>query len=165
MSLSARASQKVQKEVENLPFEEFLTYRLSVLSNQFSRHATDILWRKAEIHLSEWRVMALLGTRGKLSITEIATIMHMDRGLISRTLSQLTDKGLVLSERQRQDRRLISATLTTRGRELFEIVLPVMQKRQIYLLSCLTEAERQAAYSIIAKLEKAVGESPDLLKW
>ena len=57
----------------------------------------------------------------------------MDRALISRSVQGLVEKGHVLTERDREDRRMVYAALTKSGTDTFEAVLPLMQRRQKHL--------------------------------
>lgn len=142
--------------LEDLPLQDFLTYRLLTLTNRLNRQATKILSREAGLRLPEWRCMGLLFANGPISVARMAELSAMDKGLISRSLSSLTDKGFVLTMRPRGDRRTLVASLTKAGERQAEKILPVMRKRQRHLLAALSPEDRAATYRIIDQLHGAI---------
>lgn len=147
-------------ETDNLAIEDFLTYRLLTLTNRLNRQAMSILEKEAALRLPEWRCLAFIerfgNGHGKVSFHKIAEVTGMDRALISRGVQGLLEKGLVLTERDRTDRRVWHASLTRKGRSLFERMLPMMRKRQLHLLGALSPSDRKAVYRIIDRLNDAL---------
>jgi DNA-binding MarR family transcriptional regulator len=148
-TLAAAASDEL---IGDLPLEQFLTYRLALLTNRLNRQAQQLLEEAAGLRLPEWRCLAIVARHGRLTLTEIAEITGMDAALISRTMKALVDKGYVLATRDQRDRRLIHVTLTAKGRRINAKVLPVMQRRQQHLLGALTPAERRTMYRAMDRL-------------
>lgn len=142
--------------LDDLPIQNFLTYRLLTLTNRLNRQATKILSREADLRLPEWRCMGLLLANGPISVARMAELSGMDKGLISRSLTSLTDKGVVLTVRPRDDRRTLVASLTKAGKRQAEKILPIMQARQRHLLAALSPDDRDATYRIIDHLHGAI---------
>lgn len=150
------------EDVDDLLVEDFLTYRLVTLTNRLNRQAKQILEEAAALRLPEWRCLAFIkrcrDTDGKASLHQLADATSMDRALISRSVQGLVEKGHVLTERNRDDRRIVHAVLTRQGEALYRDTLPIMQRRQHYLLNALSSQERKAVYRIIERLNLAVEE-------
>ncbi len=142
--------------LDDLPLQNFLTYRLLTLTNRLNRQATKILSREADLRLPEWRCMGLLLANGPISVARMAELSAMDKGLISRSLGSLTDKGFVLTMRPQDDRRTVVASLTKTGERQAKKILPVMRKRQRHLLAALSPEDRAATYRIIDQLHGAI---------
>ena len=142
--------------LDDLPLQDFLTYRLLTLTNRLNRQATKILSREADLRLPEWRCMGLLLANGPVSVARMTELSGMDKGLISRSLTSLTDKGFVITVRPRDDRRTLVASLTKSGKRQAEKILPVMQGRQRHLLAALSPDDRAATYRIIDQLHGAI---------
>lgn len=135
-----------------LPVEQFLTYRLHALHNALNRQAIEILGRISGLRLPEWRVMALLGTGATLNATTIERISAIDKGLLSRTLAAMEQRGLVATARDARDRRLVKVVLTEKGRTVYDKTIPHMQARQRALMKALNKSEQTAVFPIIDKL-------------
>lgn len=142
-----------------LPVEQFLTYRLHALHTALNRQAIDILGRVAELGLPEWRVIALLGTGATLTARRIGQISAIDKGLLSRSLAALEQRGLIVTARDARDRRLVKVTLTARGQAVYDKTIPHMQARQRALMNTLNKSEQSAVFAIIDKLLTAASVS------
>lgn len=142
-----------------LPVEQFLTYRLHALHNVLNRQASAILDRVAGLGLPEWRVIALLGTGATPNATRIGQISAIDKGLLSRTLDGLEQRGLIKIARDARDRRSVTVALTGKGQAVYDKTIPHMQARQGALMKALTKSEQIAVFAIIDKLLAAAGPS------
>ncbi len=140
----------------NLPFEEFLTYRLLMVSNRLNRQAAHILEAENGLRLPEWRCLALIGCYGRMSLNRISEMMAIDPSLTSRSIRGLVEKGHVLTERDAADRRIVYATLTKQGESVYHTTMPVVRRRQMSLLAALSPSDRKAIYRIIDRLSGAV---------
>lgn len=158
--MAAPEKNKVREiDASDLPVQQFLTYRVQALTHRLNRQAMHILERQASLRLPEWRCLTFIhecgGQHGKASLFEVAEITGMDRGLVTRSVQGLVEKGHVLTERDGQDRRVVHAALTRQGYELFCRLLPLMRNRQLYLLDALSLHDRKAVYRILDRLNAA----------
>jgi DNA-binding MarR family transcriptional regulator len=142
-----------------LPVEQFLTYRLHALHHALNRQASEILGRVSGLGLPEWRVVALLGTGAQLNASKISQTSAIDKGLLSRTLSALEERGLVVTTRDKRDRRSMKVALTTKGQTIYDKTIPHMQARQRALMKALNKSEQIAVFPIIDKLLAAASPS------
>ena len=133
----------------NLPIDQFLTYRILTLTSRLNRQAMQILEDACGLRLPEWRCMAMIGRRGQIGLFTISDIAGMDRGLVSRSIQSLVEQGLVVTERDADDRRIVRAALTEAGEAMFQKTFPVMQRRQLRLLSSLSPGDQEAFYRIM----------------
>lgn len=141
---------------EDVPFEQFLTYRLLTLTSRLNRQAIKLLEAHSDLRLPEWRCLAMIGRDETLPVNRISEMAGMDRGLISRSMQGLVAKGYVISDRDEHDRRMIRASLTPDGQRLYEHMLPIMQQRQKRLLGALSASDRKAVFRIIECLNTAI---------
>lgn len=146
------ASEIARGELEDLPLEQFLTYRLLLLTNRLNRQAMEILDEACGLRLPEWRCLAFIGRAGRISLAAISETTTMDRALVSRSVQGLVEQGLAQTVRDLKDRRVVFADLTEAGRRMHRAVLPKMQARQARLLGALTDPERRQLYVIMDKL-------------
>ena len=137
------------------PLEDFLTYRLARLESRIMRQAIAVLRSATGLKLPEWRVIALLATRGEMNAVAIGDITGADAGLLSRTFRALERRGLIGCRRCVDDRRAVVASLTEAGWDVYAQTMPFMQARQQFLMAALTPRERDVLFGIIDKLDVA----------
>src|SRR5438552_936344 len=88
-----------------LELEQFLPYRLSVLSNRVSGAIAQVYSERFDLGVTEWRVMAVLGRYPGLSASEVAQRTAMDKVAVSRAVAGLVEAGRVERETHDDDRR------------------------------------------------------------
>lgn len=59
-----------------------------------------------------------IGRYPGMSATQLAGVLHLDRGTVSVSLRRLMSKGLVAGKRDKADARRVSLMLTSKGRKL-----------------------------------------------
>ena len=141
--------------------EQFVTYQILNLTARLNRQSTRLLEETSELRMPEWRCISIIGRKGKTNLLSISGAIGMDRGLVSRTVQSLTEKGLVLTERDTADRRVVFARLTPTGKKAFDTMYPVMQARQRRLLSALSPGDRKAFYRIMQRFNATLEEWPE----
>ncbi len=77
----------------NLPLSSFLTYRLNNLAQMANRAGARWHQQVSGLTLAEWRIVATLGFFGSMSPTDLAARILMDKAVISRVKTVLSDKG------------------------------------------------------------------------
>lgn len=153
------------EEARSVPGEdlrEFLTFRLSRLQIKLNKQASSILRTHAGLSLSQWRALSLVATArtaSKVTLTELAAVSAVDKGLLSRALNSLCELGLVTATASALDHRVHDLALTAEGRACFQRMLPVMQARQAALRVALSDEESAVVNSIIDKLTDAAGKT------
>lgn len=132
--------------------EHFPTYRLNLLNSKLNKQLEQILRAQFDLSIPEWRVIAILGQYGDMSVRDIASKGASDKALISRTTSKLEQRELVQRHPHPEDNRLVCLSLSETGQTLYTQVLPVAHKRQQNLLKLLNKEERIALNRIIDQL-------------
>jgi len=132
--------------------ESLVSFRLRLLANLYTKASASAYERGFGLTLNEWRIIALLSSGGKLSISRLADQAQFDRGLTTRVIATLIQHQFVKKERDSQDGRGEIASLTVQGQELVSEVTPLAAQRNEELLSCLTKNERVIFDSILNKL-------------
>lgn len=136
-----------------LDLEDFLPYRLSVLSNVISASIAEAYSRRYELSISEWRVMAVLGRFPGLSAAEVAERTAMDKVAVSRAVARLISSGRVRRETDPGDRRRSLLELTARGRRVYVRITPVILRYEAELLAGLPAPERRRLMETLGKLQ------------
>ena len=89
---------------------------------------------------------------GGVSQRRLADEMRLTPGTVSARVDRLVSDGLVARAADPSDKRGSLVSLTERGREVFEVVVPPYQAFEARLLSSLTDDERAALASLLRKL-------------
>jgi len=127
----------------------FLPYRLAVLAARVSADFADIYQKKFGLSVPEWRVMAHLSQSGDVSVREIHKRVDMDKSKVSRAAARLQLRGLVAKATPSDDKRLVSLSLTEKGRAMFDEITPLALAYQEKMHAQLTEQERIALMKAI----------------
>jgi DNA-binding MarR family transcriptional regulator len=135
---------------------DYVAYRLTVLAGLITREGAKHIAKRFGISLPEWRVLRMLSVAPDTTVSYIAEASQLDKGLISRSVTSLTERGYVARSDRPGDRRSFTVRLTRRGRALHDRILPISQARQRRLIGCLTERERKTFYRALDKIEALV---------
>lgn len=151
----------------NLNIEDFLTFRLTRLSNSLRNNLTKRYLEEFELSLPEWRLLALVTRFAPLRFSELTQRSHMDKGQVSRTLRVMTERGLTKTKiiAQRGSRSAealaapVSVAVTAKGKKLYKTVMPKAQRRQAQLLELMSPSERLALFGTLDKLYAVIGDA------
>jgi DNA-binding MarR family transcriptional regulator len=126
---------------KHLILEDFLPYRLSILSNTVSSTIAGTYDKRFGLSIPEWRVIAVLGRFPGLSAVEVAERTLMDKVAVSRAVSKLLKSGRIDRQFADADRRRSILNLTEAGRQVLDEIAPLALKFEEDLLHGLSEDE------------------------
>lgn len=141
-----------------LILEQFLPYRLSILSNTVSNTIAREYRELFGLSIPDWRVMAVLGRFGPLSASGVCERTAMDKVTVSRAVSQLIEQKLIKRDTDPTDRRRSILKLTARGARTHRKIVPIARGRETELAAALTEKERRSLDTLLAKLQQRANE-------
>ena len=141
-----------------LVLEQFLPYRLSILSNTVSNTIARDYRDLFGLSIPEWRVMAVLGRFGPVSAGGICQRTAMDKVTVSRAVTRLIGQRLVARATDPDDRRRSILKLTARGARVHAQIVPIARGRESELAAVLTTEERQNLDMLLAKLQQRASE-------
>ena len=105
---------------DELKLENFLPYRLSVLSNTVSTTVARAYDKRFKVSIPEWRVIAILGRFPGLSAVEVAERTMLDKVAVSRAVTKLIKKGRIDREFADADKRRSILNLSEDGTKLHD---------------------------------------------
>jgi DNA-binding MarR family transcriptional regulator len=139
--------------------EQFLPYRLSVLTNTISQGIARDYRERHDIGVTEWRILAVLGRFPGLTASEVTERTAMDKVAISRGVKSLTEKGLLERRTDAGDRRRQRLFITDkRGRQVLNEIIPRARRYERQLLQTLSGRELTALSDVLHKLQQQAGE-------
>src|SRR3954449_9761899 len=135
-----------------LVLEEYLPYRLSVLSNLVSRTLARLYEQRFGLTVAEWRIMAVLARFGPLSANAVCDRTAMDKVQVSRAVARAVDNGLVDRGIDALDRRRSVLTLTSKGRGIHDQIVPLAVNLQANRLGSLSAEENCRLNDMLTRL-------------
>ena len=138
--------------MKDLILEDFLPYRLSILSNTVSRAIAAAYDRRFGLTIPEWRVIAVLGRFPGLSAVEVADRTMMDKVAVSRAVSKLIKSERIHREFADADRRRSILNLTDEGRRVHDEIAPMALKFEADLLHGLSQDEIRSLNALMERL-------------
>jgi DNA-binding MarR family transcriptional regulator len=127
-----------------LHLENFLPYRLSVLSNTVSGAIAAAYFAHFGLTIPEWRVMAVLAANPGLSAAEVTARTAMDKVAVSRAVATLLDAGRLRRTTVKADRRRTHLELTPAGTRVYSQVVPMALSYERQLVAPLSKKDRVA---------------------
>ena len=141
------------------PQAEASQTRKSDLGRYVSRLANLIYKRVAEevgaYDLSPFEVQVLMicRERGESTATQLARLLPIDASRISRLVTILVDRDLLIRRRLRRDRRIVMLRLSPHGEQMISRVGPRLESVYSRLTDGLSEREMEGFASIAQRIE------------
>lgn len=111
--------------------------------------------RSLQVHVlrvPEWRVLASLAARGKLTMGELAGLSSIDRTTLTRTIDRMAKDGLLIRRKDAGDQRIMRLALTAGGRATFARLRPIVARTSETALAGLDAKERAALFATLRRM-------------
>lgn len=146
------------KTESSLELVDFFPYQLSVVANRVSQSIAKIFKEKFDLQIPEWRILVTLYSVGTMSFKEVTDRTSMDKTRVSRAQRRMIDLGLIEAEIDEDDRRKVNLSLTKKGREICQEIIPEAKARDLWLQEVISTEEQKQLEVIMAKLFKRTQE-------
>jgi DNA-binding MarR family transcriptional regulator len=133
--------------------KELISYRVHRVANALSRGAALRYRRDFRVSLMEWRILALLGDFGPLTLKDLARESGLDKSQASRAVADLVRRGLVLRGIGREDAREVALRLSAEGRRTQDGLMRAARERDAAFRNCLSAEEQRVMDTALRKLE------------
>jgi len=141
---------------------DLLSYRVHMVANLLSRGAELRYRREFGVSLWEWRTIALLGAADEaLSLGHLAHAAGIDKSQMSRVVSGLARRRIVLREAHPGDGRGVRLTLSRNGRKVYHGLIRAASQRDQAFRNCLSTREKDVFEKALAKL---AGQARELIQ-
>ncbi|MEL6949626.1 MAG: MarR family transcriptional regulator [Pseudomonadota bacterium] len=148
-----------QRDTENgdddrptLALENFLPYRLSILSNTVSGTIASAYHERFDLTIPEWRVMAVIARTPGMSAAQVSEKTLMDKVAVSRAVARLLKSGRITREFADQDRRRSILHLSDEGRAVYDQVAPLAIRMEADLLEGFSEEEIETLNTLLERM-------------
>ncbi len=137
------------------PLEDFLPYQLSTSSNAVSDLIARDYKSRFGLKVPEWRVMAVLGTRGASTQRHLVEATLMDKVTVNRAVKNLVDRALLDRSPNAADGRSHHLMLSATGRDLYDQIMPAAQAMEKKVMVVLSAEEKAELSAMLAKIKKS----------
>jgi DNA-binding MarR family transcriptional regulator len=132
--------------------QDLISYRVHKVANLLSRSAELRYRREFGVSLWEWRSIALLGAAEPQSLVHLARAAGIDKGQMSRVVSGLARRKLVMRDANVEDGRGVHLRLSKSGRKLYAGLIGAAVERDQAFRDCLSAREKDVFERILGKL-------------
>lgn len=140
--------------------EDFLPYQLAVLADVTSAGFARVYEARFGLTIPEWRVLATIAEVPRVRAKDVGAARHLPKTAVSRAVAALRRRGLLKVETNRADKRESFLSLTPKGRELYEVLVPLAETYARSLAELLSPVERAALHAAFTKLSGAFDPPP-----
>jgi DNA-binding MarR family transcriptional regulator len=135
-----------------LNLEDFLPYRLSVLSHTISTTIAKVYEKQFGVSIPEWRVIAILGRFPGLSAVEVADRTMLDKVAVSRAVTKLIKNGRIDRQFADADRRRSILKLSEEGQKVHDEIAPLALAFEHDLLQGISTEDYDAFNIVVERL-------------
>lgn len=135
-----------------MSIDRHLTYRLHLLSKLSDVKSKQIYQDAINLSLAEARSLSAIGAFAPLSINELAVRSNLTKGQASRAAQLMVEKEYVIKKDSAEDGRGVELSLTPKGKNTFEKLLPLIETRNKEIFGCLSEFEKKQLDQLIDRV-------------
>lgn len=133
---------------------------LGYWNNRFSRQVSTAFEQRLAAHdvtVSQWCLMITLYHQQAETVREIARIIQLDAGAVTRLADRLERKGLLMRRPNEDDARSVKLRLTAEGEALVPILAQEADKNDAHFFGVLSGEEISQYKKLLTKLLSAAG--------
>ena len=138
--------------------DELLNYRMARLLAKSSAPGIRLFEGTYAVSRREWRLVGLVAVYGAMSPSELAELAHLDRPCVSRAITELVEKGLLVRAGVANDGRRARVDITRKGKKLYEVVLPQIVRINNAILGILSSDQLTELDKILDLLTQSAEE-------
>lgn len=135
--------------------EGFVPYQLYRATNRLNAKLLGKL-KSLKINPSQWRVLSVLRAYGVMNIGQISDATLMEQPTVSRAVAQLETKGKVSRRASGEDARITEVSLTAKGVEALEQIMPTALRHQAQALKGFTPEDIAQLSTLLARIESNI---------
>lgn len=108
------------------------------------------------INFQEAHLLMSIGTKGPLTMSEIARTLQLTLSSVTAVVDKLEKKKFVRRTRNAEDRRLVRVELTAAGRKFYNLVEAAHLTLTDSMLKILDPAEREVFLGLFRKISQSL---------
>ena len=105
-----------------------------------------------KITMEQLAVLEILNFHGDMNMTELSNTVWKQNANITKIVDKLEKRQLAIRKAVAGDRRANLISITNKGKQLFEEVIPIVLEVYEDVVSCITEEEEAITLNILKKI-------------
>ena len=142
----------IEPDGSNLTVEDFLSVHIVRIAAHLKRFP-GVYARGAGLTLPQWRLLSTVAHHKSIPLKQLAEVAATDKALVSRTVKELAQKGLVNTASMKSGDRSLACNITAKGTKLVGAAMPLARMHHARLLLSLDKEDRVRLYDILQKLQ------------
>ena len=130
--------------------DDALIRQLHVTVRAFTKGVNEVM-KPLGLYSSEWAVLNFVANHDSFPQSDIAAALEIEGAAISKTLSKMEQKGLIVRTSS-QDKREKRISLTEKGRELYPLAAQAAGSHRSAVLAGLSRDDRRQMLSFIQSM-------------
>ena len=130
--------------------DDALIRQLHVTVRAFTKGVNEVM-KPLGLYSSEWTVLNFVAKHDSFPQSDIAAALEIEGAAISKTLSKMEQKGLIVRTSS-QDKREKRISLTEKGRELYPLAAQAAGSHRSAVLAGLSRDDRRQMLSFIQSM-------------
>ncbi|WP_108810757.1 MarR family transcriptional regulator [Sphingorhabdus sp. Alg231-15] len=135
--------------------DDFIPYQLSTASNAVSDLISNEYKSRFGLKIPEWRVMAVLGSRGASTQRHLVEATLMDKVTVNRAVKTLVDRELLDRSPNNADGRSHHLVLSQTGRDLYDQIMPAAEAMEKKIMTVLSADDQRQLSAMLAKIKQS----------
>ncbi len=135
--------------------DDFIPYQLSTASNAVSDLISNEYKSRFGLKIPEWRVMAVLGSRGASTQRHLVEATLMDKVTVNRAVKTLVDRELLDRSPNNADGRSHHLVLSQTGRDLYDQIMPAAEVMEKKIMTVLSADDQRQLSEMLAKIKQS----------
>lgn len=139
-----------------------VTFRLARTQNKLNAQMTYLLRKTSDLSLVEWRILRMIAAYGPATMADLARLVEMDKGQLSRKVHAMTERDLITSTPDPVDHRKFILSLSPSAEGLLERLMPMVSRRIDALVGDISAEDLETFFNVLAHIDRAA-EQRDLI--
>ncbi|MFE0017917.1 MarR family winged helix-turn-helix transcriptional regulator [Mesorhizobium sp. NPDC059054] len=151
--VSSKSSQQTDHTIPQGDYfvQEFVPFILNNVTNTINQRFKKSL-RKFDLNVTQWRVLAALGQKGNVSLTDLCAMTAIDQPSLSRVIDLLVERNLVTRAPRATDGRFNEIALSREGQSLRDRAWPMAIEHAELAVNGLTGDEQETLRQLLKKM-------------
>jgi len=118
-------------------------------------------WARRDLSIAQMHLMMVLREHGPATVGQLAETLGISPPSVSSALDRLEEHGLAIRRRDREDRRVVHAALSSRGRAAAEEACGFKRQKVRHLLEQFDTGELEALLTVLTAVQRAADSTRD----
>lgn len=111
-----------------------------------------------QLTYEQFHALRYIYKKEKATSTDLVHLLHVNKSTISTFIRRMENKGLILRDQPKRDRRKIYLSLSEKGRQLYEDGNQKINTLVREVITAFSESEKEQLFFFIEKLDRLFSE-------